>query len=314
MKISVIMPAYNAEQYIGEAIDSILCQSFRDFELIILNDSSKDGTEGVILSYDDPRIVYVKNEENLGVARTLNRGLALAKGQYIARMDADDISLPERFQKQAQYLDSHPDCVVCGSSVEKFGAAKGVCAFPETDEKIRTAMLLSNPVAHPSVMLRAQILRQHGLVYEEAFEKVEDYRLWIRLADKGGFYNFQTPLLRYRIHPQQVCVTASAVQHEARLRLARERLRLPEELLEPVVSAFDGTLAEKTEYRKFLQAAQALAAAGEAPDPNHLKLMLKSQIIGTALEKSWPIPGKCMGLVGVKAFVYVNFKYIRGKR
>lgn len=107
-KISVILPAYNAEKYINEAIDSILTQTYRDFELIILNDCSKDRTEEIILSYEDDRIVYLKNQVNMGVAATLNRGLAAAKGEYVARMDADDISLPERFEKQAAYLDEHP--------------------------------------------------------------------------------------------------------------------------------------------------------------------------------------------------------------
>ena len=96
-KISVIMPAYNAEKYLREAIDSILGQTFTDFELIVINDCSRDDTEQIILSYQDPRIVYLKNEKNLGVAGTLNRGLEVARGAYIARMDADDRSVPDRF-------------------------------------------------------------------------------------------------------------------------------------------------------------------------------------------------------------------------
>ena len=105
-KISVILPAYNAENYISQAIDSILAQTYGDFEFIILNDCSTDGTERIILSFDDPRIRYVRNEQNLGVAATLNRGLELAAGEYIARMDADDISLPERFFRQGSGVQS----------------------------------------------------------------------------------------------------------------------------------------------------------------------------------------------------------------
>ena len=116
------MPAYNAEKYINEAIDSILAQTFTDFEFIIIDDGSTDSTCAIVESYSDSRIRFFKNEHNLGVAATLNRGLDLARGEYIARMDADDISLPTRFEKQAAYMDSHPDVVVCGTGVECFGA------------------------------------------------------------------------------------------------------------------------------------------------------------------------------------------------
>ena len=126
-KISVIMPAYNAEKYIKEAIDSILSQTFQDFELIVLNDCSKDSTEQIILSYTDDRVVYLKNEVNMGVAATLNRGLAVAGGEYIARMDADDISHPERFRKQARYLDAHPEVAVLGSNLECFNDDGVIC-------------------------------------------------------------------------------------------------------------------------------------------------------------------------------------------
>ena len=119
-KVSVVMPAYNAEAYIGAAMESILSQSFGDFEFLILNDCSTDGTEAIIQSYDDPRIVYIKNEKNMGVAATLNKGLAAAQGEYIARMDADDFSLPQRFEKQVAYLDAHPEVVVLGTQVQFF--------------------------------------------------------------------------------------------------------------------------------------------------------------------------------------------------
>ena len=120
-KISVIMPAYNAEQYISEAIESILGQTFADFEFIIIDDGSSDSTSGIIASYKDSRIRYFRNEKNLGIVGALNRGLALAAGEYIARMDADDISLPERFQTQCAYMEKHPDVGVCGTAIKVFG-------------------------------------------------------------------------------------------------------------------------------------------------------------------------------------------------
>ena len=120
-KISVLMPAYNAEKYIGEAIESILNQTYKDFEFIIINDGSIDRTEDIILSYDDPRIIYLKNKENSGIVASLNNGLKQAKGQYVARMDADDISLPTRFEKQLQYMESNQHIFVLGTSLILFG-------------------------------------------------------------------------------------------------------------------------------------------------------------------------------------------------
>ena len=120
-RISVIMPAYNAEKYIREAIDSILAQTYTDFEFIIIDDASTDATASIVESYSDERIRFFRNEHNMGVANTLNRGLDLAVGEYIARMDSDDISLPERFAKQVEFMDTHTDVIVCGSNAIVFG-------------------------------------------------------------------------------------------------------------------------------------------------------------------------------------------------
>lgn len=232
-KISVIMPAYNAERYIREAIDSILCQSFRDFELIVLNDCSRDGTEGILLSYDDPRLVYVKNEENLGVARTLNKGLALAKGQYIARMDADDISLPERFRLQAAYLDEHPAVAVVGADVETFDGqgSTQVLRYHPDSRQMKIDLLFASPLVHPSVMMRRTAITQVG-GYDGEFEGLEDYELWCRVADRFELAILPQVLLRYRVHPGQVTQQPSPKKRAIARRIkARrlERLGLPAE-------------------------------------------------------------------------------------
>ena len=200
------MPAYNAEKYIVEAIDSIFGQTFEDFEFIILNDCSTDRTEEIILSYDDPRIVYLKNEQNMGVAATLNRGLEIAKGEYIARMDADDISLPERFALQAAYLDSHPQVAVVGASVEVFGSQKSLRHFSETSQKLKVDLLFGCCLAHPSVMMRTTMITDFQ-GYDPAFNGVEDYHLWARISQKYELACLPQILLRYRIHPKQVTQT-----------------------------------------------------------------------------------------------------------
>ena len=225
-KISVIMPAYNAEKYIGEAIRSILGQSFRDFEFIILNDCSTDRTEDVIRSFDDPRIVYLKNERNMGVAATLNRGLAVAQGQYIARMDADDISHPERFGKQAAYLDIHPEVAVLGSDLECFnedGVIRTGWSVSEPGQ-MKVDMFFSCGLAHPSVMMRADVIQALG-GYDPDYNGLEDYELWCRVLEKHHITTLPQILLRYRIHGGQVTRNPSPLHRERMRRLKLRQAR-----------------------------------------------------------------------------------------
>lgn len=223
-KISVIMPAYNAEKYIAESIDSILRQTFGDFELIILNDCSQDSTEEVILSYGDSRIVYLKNEENMGVARTLNRGLSVARGMYIARMDADDISLPERFEKQVQYLDTHKDVVVLGVALERFGAGvpSQIRCFSTDCHQMKTDMFFACGLAHPGVMMRREEILQLG-GYDTEYNGLEDYELWCRVCKQYGVTALPEVLLRYRIHGEQVTKNPSPA-YQKRMRALKARL------------------------------------------------------------------------------------------
>lgn len=202
MKVSVVLPAYNAELYLKESIDSILAQTFTDFELIVLNDGSIDRTEEIILSYQDARIVYVKNERNLGLIGTLNKGLALAKGEYIARMDADDISLPERFSRQVDFLEKNQEYVICGTSAYRFykdvsdGRAFNV---PLDNESIRIRLLFNSSFIHPSVMFRTDTIRNYNLNYSEDYKYAEDYFFWINILKCGKGFNFKEKLLYYRI-------------------------------------------------------------------------------------------------------------------
>ncbi len=214
--ISVVMPVYNGEKYLREAIDSILNQTYTDFEFIILNDGSTDRTEEIILSYSDPRIVYVNNEKNLQIVKTLNKGIGLAKGEYVARMDADDISLPERFEKQIALMISRPDIDVCGTWYKTFGEKGYLQKLPTQDEQIKVDLLFYTSLAHPSVMMKKSIFDQHK--YPENFPKAEDYALWIGLAGKFKFANIPESLLHYRLHPKQTGIEYSDMQKKSALK------------------------------------------------------------------------------------------------
>lgn len=200
--VSVIMPVYNGAKYLREAINSLLDQMFTDFELIILNDGSIDQSEEVILSYNDPRIRYVKNEVNLKLVRTLNKGIQLARGLYIARMDQDDICLPQRFEKQIEFMDNNLDIDVCGSWIEYFGSSNHVLELPQYHDDIKSFLLHNSPIAHPSVMIRKEFFETH--MYDPKYEYAEDYALWASAIDSHKFYNIPKVLLKYRIHDQQM--------------------------------------------------------------------------------------------------------------
>jgi glycosyltransferase involved in cell wall biosynthesis len=199
--ISVVMPVYNGEKYLREAIDSILSQTYTDFEFIILNDGSTDKTEEIILSYTDPRIVYVKNEDNLQIVKTLNKGIGIAKGKYIARMDADDISLPERFEKQFKFMEENPEVGVCGAWIETFGNQSLFWQYPVNHNEIRISLLFYSCMGHPTVMIRNDF--RDLLFYDQNYNKAEDYELWQRLVRITKFHNLPFFLLKYRLHLNQ---------------------------------------------------------------------------------------------------------------
>ena len=198
------MPVYNAESFLEEAINSILRQTFYDFEFIIINDGSTDKTEEIILSYKDSRILYQKNEKNSGIVYTLNKGFSIASGMYIARMDADDIAHNDRFEKQVSYLESHPEVAVCGTDVSFIGGFQGNARLPTGSDWIKANMFFSCAVAHPTVLIRRKVLFDNDFLYDSHFEKVEDYDLWCRIAEKYEINNCPEPLLDYRIHEKQI--------------------------------------------------------------------------------------------------------------
>jgi glycosyltransferase involved in cell wall biosynthesis len=202
-RITVLMCVYNGQDYLAAATQSVLDQTFGDFEFLIVNDGSTDDTLAILSSLQDQRIRIIDNGNNLGLIRSLNIGLDAARGEFIARMDADDVCAPDRFEKQIAYLDNHPDVGLCGSWLSIIDAQE-VYRFPLTHEEIKLAMLEYNPVAHPSVMLRSSVLNDPRLRFDPGFPGAEDYELWTRAIFISRFANLPETLLRYRKHDKQV--------------------------------------------------------------------------------------------------------------
>lgn len=224
-KISVLMPVYNTEKFLKEAIDSILNQTFEDFEFLIINDASTDNSKNIILSYDDKRIRYFKNIKNLGVARTLNKGLRLAKGKYIARMDADDRALPSRLEKQVAYMDAHPEISVCGTWLKAiFDTKSKIWKVPTTHDEIRSLMLFHDAVFHPTVMMRMEIIKKYNFQYKLTFPCAEDYDLWMRMIGHSRFANIPEVLLLRRIHQHVHQDNYIAIQQKSACKIQRSQI------------------------------------------------------------------------------------------
>lgn len=223
--ISVIMSVYNEPlDWVQESIDSILQQTFKDFEFIIINDNPQNQNLYYFLVENqskDNRIVLINNETNIGLTKSLNKGLEKAKGEYIARMDADDISTPERFEKQISFLTCNPIIGICGTGIKTFGRIERVILNPE--KMTDMCIFLDSPIAHPTVMFRREILKGGG--YDETFKVSQDYALWARLYKEGHqFYNIQEVLLHYRNSDIQISSSKKILQQTAAKSIRRELL------------------------------------------------------------------------------------------
>ncbi|MEI6067758.1 MAG: glycosyltransferase family 2 protein [Methylococcaceae bacterium] len=202
--VSVVMPVYNGEKYLLEAISSILNQTFTNFEFLIIDDGSTDNTPDIIKKYanSDHRIRVIQNKKNIGVASSLNIGLAHSESSLIARMDADDIAYPERLKRQYEFMQSHPDVSVCGSALRLYEQPKCIWHPPSTHDEINTTLLFECCLYHPTIIFRKEIVfGQHG-GYQSQFSGAEDFELWQRLSECTGikFANISEPLLCYRTH------------------------------------------------------------------------------------------------------------------
>ncbi len=206
-QISILMPAYNAGKYLQEAIDSMLNQTFTDFELFLLDDCSTDNTEEIVKMYSDKRIQYIRQDNNIGLANNLNVGLKLAKGKYIARMDGDDISYSERLQIQYDFLESHPDIDLCSCGLEMFGKDNQVWIRERDPEQVKITMMFYSPILHATSMWRQRSFEKYNLYYNQDAFPAEDYDLWSRAIFHCTLVNIPQVLYKYRIHGVQVTKT-----------------------------------------------------------------------------------------------------------
>lgn len=211
-RVTVLMPVYDGERYLREAMDSILAQSWRDLELLVMDDGSRDSSAEIASSYRDPRVRLHRNPRNLGLVVTLNAGLELARSVYVARMDADDIAHPRRVERQVRFLDANPGIAVLGTGVRNFGGARGGWTMRHAPAAVRARLLFDCAISHPTVMMRAEVLRRHGLRYDPSYAHAEDYALWAAVAEHADVANLRARLLRYRTHERQVSKTHSAAQ------------------------------------------------------------------------------------------------------
>lgn len=205
-KVTILMPVFNGEEYLRQAIVSILEQTFTDFEFLIINDGSMDSSVDIIQSYDDERIRLIHNKKNLKLISTLNKGIRLSRGQYIARMDCDDISHPERIAKQVAFMEANPEVGVLGTGIfiiDRNGKRKYKFRYPTKHNFLHWSLCFYSPIVHPAVMIRKNLLMKVG-GYDHGMVHAEDYDLWRRLIKKTRFSNLQDYLLCLRKHESNV--------------------------------------------------------------------------------------------------------------
>ena len=228
-KISVVMSVYNGEEYLERAVRSVLAQSERDFELLAVNDCSTDESGNILdrLAREDERIRVLHNETNLRLPASLNRAIGEARGEFIARMDADDLCLPERFERQLAFFAEHPetDLVSCRFMTLKNGKVRsGGCGGRNDTDAIATLLLFTNPILHPGVMAKASVMKENP--YDTTLTCTEDLELWTRLTAKGCRCAVQREyLMLYRLHDKQITATTKDRQKKEVLRIAREYFR-----------------------------------------------------------------------------------------
>jgi glycosyltransferase involved in cell wall biosynthesis len=272
-KVTVLMPVYNGELFLREAIESILNQNFNDFELLLIDDGSMDQSAAIISSYADPRIRFYSNGSNRGLIFTLNKGLDLAEGEYIARMDCDDFAFPDRLGRQVEFMNQYPEIGLCGTAMKYMHQDVWV-KHPTDHDDIKAGLLFYCALNHPTVMMRKSVVKSYALYYDYNSPHTEDYELWSRMAHLTRVTNLPDVLLHYRIHGEQVGakhgeeqrLVGRKIVHSQIIRMGllptdeelnlhmdvcNRRLRATDEFIQSVRGWFDKLRAKNNESKLF---------------------------------------------------------------
>lgn len=329
--ISVIMSTYNTpEPYLREAIDSVLEQTYDNFEFIIVDDCSTDNSLKIIESYTDQRIRIIKNDANLGITKSLNKGLESAKGEFVARMDADDICYKTRFEKQVDFLQKNPRCIVCGSWIEQINEKgenpnhKKLCRVIPNQETYSIYLLFGNypNLAHPSVMFRRKLLIDNDLKYDEDYPLAQDYRMWVECNRIGECANVPEVLLKYRVHEKAVSQEKRSLQRNYALKNIRAQLKhldleLPAEYEDIHMGLLYGRHEYDIRYKQWIDLLirqnRKLHIYNEKEFENVL-LNKWSEMLYFALKKKVGIWGKAEVLLQTDMKCWKDFVNLRKKR
>jgi len=257
--VSVLLPAFNAERYISDAIQSILQQTHSNFELVVVDDGSSDRTGAIVEAYcaKDSRVRLIQ-KENGGIVSALNRGLLECSHDLVARMDADDLAHPDRLRRQVERMQLDMTIIACGTSVELFGSRTGDITYPKGDRDCRRMLLLYPCFAHPSVVFRRSLFPT-PVTYRTEYEYAEDYELWTRAALFGKLCNLTEPLLRYRTHPDQTSTTRRKLQISRHAEIAARQFSsnsrpLDPQLIDSLLSPGTGRQLRLMRVARLLQA------------------------------------------------------------
>ena len=262
----MIMSNYNTpEMFLRVAIESVLSQTYKNFEFIIIDDSSTDDSLKVIESYSDERIKVLKNERNMGITKSLNRGLKIARGEFIARMDSDDICYPQRFERQIEFLRNHPKHIVCGTWIEqidelgKLRTNKQPCRdIPEREEYRINLLFGNNPnIVHPTAMFNHGLLLENQITYDENYILAQDYKMWVTCSKYAECGNVAEVLLQYRVHSKAISHEKREKQREFALNNMKEQLKelnieLPKEYEHIHENFLFSRCSYNLEYKKWL--------------------------------------------------------------
>lgn len=225
--VTVLMSVYNGEKFLKEAMESILNQTFTNFEFLIINDGSTDSSVEIIESYKDSRIRLINNEKNLKLIASLNKGISLAKGKYIARMDCDDFSVPQRLQKQVEFLESNSEYGLVGTYytvIDGEGKEQRNVSYPSSNELIKLFLSLNCPLAHGSIMGRTELFKENLYGSKESYA-VEDYELWTRMAKVTKIHNIPEYLFKYRIYGESFSDSKTQLMYNQTLELSKKQYK-----------------------------------------------------------------------------------------